>query len=60
VEVKIFVFLEGWGGGKEEGEMCCERGGGGGGGVGVEGVLKPHSRSFFGTNPYPELLSSFS
>ena len=27
---------------------------------GLEGVLSPHSRPFFATNPYPELLSSFS
>ena len=30
------------------------------GGGGLEGVLSPHSRPFFATNPYPELLSSFS
>ena len=30
------------------------------GGDGLEGVLSPHSRPFFATNPYPELLSSFS
>ena len=32
----------------------------GGGGDGLEGVLSPHSRPVFATNPYPELLSSFS
>ena len=32
----------------------------GGEGGGLEGVLSPHSRPFFATNPYPELLSSFS
>ena len=31
-----------------------------GGGGKLEGVLSPHSRPFFVTNPYPELLSSFS
>ena len=40
-------------------EVFAEEGGVRGGG-GLEGVLSPHSRPFFATNPYPELLSSFS